>query len=134
MDFSFKKEERLYKKAELEELFKSGKKIHESPFNVIHKSISLTEVIGASTPIKVAISIPKKRFKKAVDRNHLKRLCREAYRLNRNDLKASLKDSNQSIHFMLIYNSNDPLPFKLIEDKIILILRRLHRIYAENNR
>lgn len=133
MDFTFKKEERLNKKKELDHLFNKGSSFFISPFKVIHfEEIGEKEIIYPS--LKVVISVPKRRFKKAVDRNRLKRQIREGYRLNRNFLKLELSTLKKSILLMLIYNSNEQLPYQEIEDKIILILQRLQSIYAEDNK
>jgi len=136
MNFTFKKEERLHKKKELEVLFKDGSSFFIFPFKVIHHEVIKNELaeenLGPS--LKVAISVPKRRFKKAVDRNRLKRKIREAYRLNRNTLKLALSSRQKNVLIMLIYNADEQLPDQKIEDKIILILQRLQTIYAEDNK
>ena len=75
--------------------------------------------------MKIAFSVPKKFFKKAVDRNLLKRRCREAYRLNNSALKNQLMKHGKSLEILIVYNSSEIADFATIQDKIILILRRL---------
>ena len=123
MSNSFQKSERLYKKREIEHVFSKGNSFVEYPFKVvyIHKTLE-------DSPLKLAVSIPKKKHSKAVDRNLLKRRVREAYRTNNQALKKYLSNSNMSIHFFLIYLSAEKLPFQNIEDKIILLLQRLEKV------
>lgn len=130
MDFKLKKIERLYQKKEIESLFKDGKSMLVHPFKVVYL-LNQENSETDNYPIKVAISIPKKKFKKAVDRNLLKRRTKEAYRLNRNQLKEELLKENHSLKLLLIYLDKNELPYKVIEDKIILILQRLQAVHEE---
>ena len=79
MDFKFPKQERLKSKKVLEQLFAEGKSINSSPLKLIYLKTLLPERV----PIQIAIAVPKKHFKSAVKRNRIKRLIREAYRLNK---------------------------------------------------
>lgn len=127
--FTLKKTEILSKRDELNLLFKEGKSFNEFPFKVIHRRATAQD----DEVLQFAVSIPKRIFKKAVDRTHLKRRCKEAYRLHRNELKNNLKDENLQLHFMLIYVSREALNYQIIEQKIILTLQRLQGIYAKNS-
>ena len=75
--------------------------------------------------VKVAISVPKKRLSKASQRNHIKRLVREAYRKQKSILTEKLLQENKSINLMLIYTLPSILSFTEIEDKISVTLQRL---------
>ena len=132
MDFRLKKQERIHNKNELKLLFEGGSSFLVHPFKVLY-CVSPIAAEETNYPLKVAISIPKKRFKKAVDRNTLKRRSREAFRLNRNALKTTLNNKQIQLLLMLIYVSDKPLKYAQIEDKIILILRRLQEIHAKDN-
>ena len=74
---------------------------------------------------KVVISVPKKRFKKAVDRNRLKRLIREAYRLNKHEFVSKLNEKNLHIQIAFNYVSDDLMDFESIEKKMKTALHKL---------
>ena len=117
---TFTKAERLSGKIEIEHLFSSGTAFNCDPFRVIWK-----ESLAGSTQVKIVISVPKRLFKKAVDRNRVKRLCRESYRKNKNILIETLK--NKKIHLMFIYTAKNIFAFKEMEEKIITTLQRLSK-------
>ena len=128
MDLKFKKEERLAHKTEIKNLLRRGNKIRLFPF-VVFYSKSREKDEPHPIPLKIAISIPKRTFKKAVDRNLLKRRCREAYRINRMPLKEKMLQNQTSLSFIFIYKAKTSLSYSEIEDKIILILRRLQEVH-----
>ena len=90
------------------------------------QAIKPSEAVGLQHPprVQVMFSVPKRNFKKAVDRNLLKRRLREAFRLN----KSLLKD--HSVYFLVgfVYIGREPLPYQQIESKLILCLQRLQEV------
>lgn len=74
---------------------------------------------------QMAVSVQKRHFKKAVDRNLLKRRIREAYRKNKGELYLKLEELDIRIVFMIIYSTPEILDYNEIQDKIIVILGRL---------
>jgi ribonuclease P protein component len=73
------------------------------------------------------MTAPKKRFPRAVDRNRIKRLMREAWRKNKHTLYTALNEQGKKLAIMLIYVGAELPEYKLAEDKIILILQRLSK-------
>ena len=71
----FSKKDRLYKSSRIESLFLEGERFYESPFKAIWD-----ESYSLDSRIKIAVSVPKKGLPKANQRNHIKRLVREAFR------------------------------------------------------
>jgi len=76
-------------------------------------------------PVQVLMSVPKYNFKKAVDRNLLKRRMKEAFRLNKQSLCDSLLANQNHLAACFTFTAKEILAFDLIQQKIILILQRL---------
>jgi ribonuclease P protein component len=124
LKFTFSKEERLNNKKTIQELFDKGSSFFLYPFKIFY----LPATITSSVPAKILISVSKKGFKKAVDRNLLKRRIREAYRLNKHILHTD-KD-NRPLLIGLIFVSKQILSFNDIENKLKLVLQRLNEVRA----
>lgn len=128
MDLSFKKQERISKRDEIELLFKKGESFTLSPFRVLHLSTDKSE-----TPLKLLVSVPKKKIAKAHLRNRLKRKIKEGYRLNRLPLKNQLTNSDTTVLIALVYQSEQDIDYFQLEHKISLILNRLLETYGQDN-
>ena len=115
LNFRFTKAERLSSKKKIEELFAKGSSIYLYPFRLVY--VSHTE----PTPHQLLISVSKRNFKKAVTRNRIKRLIREAYRTN----KQLLGTSENKYRLGLIYTAKEIPEFKHLNQKLIEILSRL---------
>jgi len=74
---------------------------------------------------RILISVPKAIHRRSTDRNLLKRRIREAYRLNKSALCGEGPSGISSLGFCITYTSKEILSYKAIQDKIILLLRRL---------
>lgn len=118
---TFKKNERLHGKKQIDGLFEKGNSFFIYPFKVVF----LNENSADDTIPKLLVTIPKRHFKRAVDRNKIKRLVREAYRRNKQPLVENCAENQVSVLFGLIYTAKTMLTYSDIERKIILILQRL---------
>ena len=79
-------------------------------------------------PAKVLVSVSKKKFKRAVDRNRIKRLIREAYRRHKEEhLYSFLRSRELSIHLMILYVGNEIFTAQDIEKKLNSALNRLQK-------
>ncbi len=122
--FGFKKSERLCSTIAINELVQNGNTINHFPFRLLYTVASQAEVIRSST-VQIAIAVPKKKFKRAVDRNLLKRRIREAYRLNKATLYDVTERKAATLNLLLVYVSTEILPYGEIEVKLIKLLERL---------
>lgn len=115
---TFTKAERLSGKTALDKLFDTGKSFNSFPFKIIW-----LEVPEGPVPVQTVISVPKRLFKKAVDRNRIKRLIREGYRKNKAIVYNKL--NNKKIHLLFIYTAKTIIEYKEMEQKIITALQHL---------
>ena len=122
---TFKKKERLTEKKIIQNLFEKGNEFFISPFRVIWNCLPSDK----SFTVKILIAVSGKNFKKAVDRNRIRRLVRESYRKNKYILYNAFPGRNENFIFILNYTGKTILTYKEIEAKIILILQRLTKEY-----
>ena len=130
MNERFGKEYKLCSKKIIDELFKTGRHIKSFPLRFIYKK----KVLTTGQRFQVVISVPKKRFKKAPDRNRLKRLIREAVRKNKHALESFLLQKDEQVALFLIYIGQEILTYAEIEAKIVKAFNRLiEELKSENN-
>lgn len=118
MQYSFPKKEKLKSKKRITQLFEEGKTLKAFPLKLIY-----LEVKEQDSPIQAGVAVPKKNFKSAVKRNRIKRLLREAYRLN----KAPVFNNTQgNFAFLFLYLGREMPSFEQIEPKIKLLLNNFN--------
>jgi ribonuclease P protein component len=123
--YTLNKAEKLKSRAVIERLFnREGKSFALFPLRVIW----LETPLDTEIPVQVAFSVPKKRFKKAVERNRIKRLMREAYRLNKPKFHASLLAQDKQGAVMFLFTGTEIPDFEALSEKMQQILKRLRRI------
>ena len=121
---TFKKGERLKSRKVIGQLFKSGKSIGAFPLRLFWIKVDTPR---SMYPIQFALSIPKRKFAKAVDRNALKRKVREAYRLHKSEFYAALEGEEGQVAFMVIYIAKEAQP----SQQIHRAMRKLARKFGE---
>ena len=116
------KAERLCSKIQIEKLFAGGSKSFSIyPLRVVFMPVEKKEDALAS----ILISVSKKRFKRAVKRNRVKRQIKETYRKNKHELLSFLEGKTEGMAIAFIYLSNEFVPTEEIEKKMKVILARI---------
>ncbi|QHT68536.1 ribonuclease P protein component [Rhodocytophaga rosea] len=116
------KHERLNSKKIIEELFQKGSSAFLYPFRIHYLPASQTEPV--SYP-QVLFSVSKRNFKRAVDRNLLKRRMKEAYRKNKSTLMTAQPEGQRLAYIAIVYIAKEKISFEIIEKKLIVAWRRL---------
>ncbi len=119
MKFNYPKHEKLKSKTTIDLLFTEGKSVSKYPLRLVYVENS---ELNAEL-IKMGVSVSKKYFKKAVDRNYFKRVLRETYRLNKHLLIDKLEKPHA---FMFFYQSKERLSYQEIEEKTIQLFQKFN--------
>ena len=122
-EFTFKKEEKLKSRKIIGKLFSAGQSFGAFPLRLVW--LEMNEKHGKS-PIKFSVTVPKRAFPKAISRNRIKRLMREAWRLNKFWLYDKI-DSEKQFAFMVIYTGREEKSLKEIENA----MRRMNRKFLK---
>ena len=119
--FTLGKSERLKSRKAIEELFKKGNKFSHSFFLLYYFVINEEN----KEPLQFGVGVSGKIFKKAVDRNRIKRLTREAFRLQKPSLKESLIREKKSLHVFFIYTGKDVPVYPDVYSAVGTIIQKL---------
>jgi ribonuclease P protein component len=128
--YSLGKSERLKSRKQIDILFESGKKITQFPFRLLY----------VTTPgkgeLKAGFTVSSKNFPRAVDRNRIKRLTREAYRLQKKELELSVLKNEQTLSLFFIYTGREIISYgeisKSLQQLLIKLIRVLYADHIEN--
>ena len=122
MQQTYNKEERLKKKKLIAQLFKEGKSLAVFPIKLVYLK---TEHDGPYK-LQASVSVAKRNFKKAVDRNKIKRSLREVYRKNKFLIYQS--EHTKKHIFMFIYLGKKEMEYNLLEEKMITLLHKFLKL------
>ncbi len=123
MSQSFGKKEKLKSEKLIGQLFDEGSSVGQFPLRLFYIKSDFPEDIK----FKVAVSVSKKNIKKAVERNRIKRLLREAYRLNKSHF---FNNTSNQYALMILYLGKDVPDFNLINTKLKLLFGKFSAIVA----
>lgn len=119
----FGKTDWLKRRKLIENLFKNGETLKSFPIILKYSKLSLPD----NPACQAGFSVSKRNFKLAVDRNRVKRLMREAYRLNKSKNYNILIEQDEQYALMFIFVGNEIPDFAFVERKIINLLSRLNK-------
>ena len=125
---SLGKQQRLKSRKIIEQLFTDGQSFAVFPFRLYY-----TQLNGAASWIQAGFGASSKNVKRAVDRNRVKRLMKEAYRVRNADLQTNLLRKNLHLAIFIIYTGKEVPGHQFVTGKIELILQRLAKIIDEIN-
>lgn len=122
MDLKFGTDKKLKSRKRIERLFSDGKRYSGHGLTVVYFVDK-----SQNGEFKVAVSVPKRKIKKAVERNLIKRRIREAFRLNQNRLKPGY-----GLELMFIYTYTKPIDFQKIEKSMLFLIDYLNSVSTVN--
>ncbi|MBW8686413.1 ribonuclease P protein component [Chitinophaga rhizophila] len=122
--YSFNKEERLKSRKLIETLFREGKAFSVFPYRVVYMTVDQP---GNKYPVQAGFSASTKRFPHAVDRNRVKRLTRECWRLQKQDFYNILQQHSRQLLVFFIYTDKKIAPYATLHHKISVILKKLEK-------
>jgi ribonuclease P protein component len=121
MNFTYPNSEKLKSKKTIDLLFSEGKSVSKYPLRLVYIESDYGIDTDSEQKIKMGVSVSKKYFKHAVDRNYFKRVLRETYRLNKHLLTENL---DKPYAFMFFYQTKERLTYREIETKTIQLFEK----------
>jgi ribonuclease P protein component len=122
MKFTYPKNEKLKSKITIDLLFSKGKSVSKYPLRLVFVESDYGIPEDSDQMLKMGVSVSKKYFKHAVDRNYFKRVLRETYRLNKHILIDNL---DKKYAFMFFYQTKDRLTYEEINIKTIQLFEKI---------
>lgn len=116
MDFKYPKKEKLKSKKTIDLLFTKGKSVSKYPLRLVY-----VPIFDSEEKLKFGVSVSKKYFKNAVDRNYFKRILRECYRLNQHLIHDNL---DKPYAFMFFYQTKERHSYQEINEKTIQLFEK----------
>jgi ribonuclease P protein component len=129
--YTLNKTQRLKSRKAIDALFANGTAFSLFPFRVIYK---LDKKEEGKPNLQCGFSVSAKRFKKAVDRNRIKRLTRECWRLQLKPLDEKLTEQLLQSNVFLIYMGNELPEYDELFKKVTAVIKRLIKIIDENSK
>ena len=125
MQFKYTKQEKLKKRKLIKTLFDNGKAATVFPLRAIYLPLNH----DGNFPVQASVSVSKRNFKRAVDRNRIKRLMREAYRLNKHLLYQNLEEK---YIIMFVYLAKEEVKMDEMHRKMIKLMQKILQRIKEN--
>lgn len=121
--FTLSKEERICSKKLINELFTgNGRSMTAFPLRVVFMKRT---IVDDQPRAAMLVSVPKRYFKHAVDRNKVKRQVREAFRHNKSIIIQNLTDDHEAVAMAFVWLTNEKFPSSEVENRMVRLLTRI---------
>lgn len=120
---TFGKDEKLKSKKIIDQLFNEGKSVSNNGFTLVY----LVQPLLTFYPVQAGFSVPKRHFKHAVDRNRVKRMMREAYRLNKTSFYQTLAEKKQQMAIMFVYKGKALPDYEATTKAVLNCMNRISK-------
>lgn len=127
--FGLPKAERLKSRKQIDALFAEGKSFAVFPIRVTYRFFAN----GQNSGLQIGVSASKRNFKKAVERNRIKRLLREAYRLQKEELQTRVKAAGKHGTVFFLYTDKTIASFDTVKTAMAKCLKKLGAIANSEN-
>ena len=121
--FSLSASERIKSKKNIETLFRSGEAFFAFPYRVVF----IHNDVQPNSGLQMAVSVPKRFFKRAHDRNRVKRLTREAYRHQKQGLLQLVQAKGVSLQVMFVFQGKEMPDYKTCYNAVKKALNEIHK-------
>ena len=121
--FTLSKEERICSKKLINELFTgNGRSMTAFPLRVVFMKRT---IVDDQPRAAMLVSVPKRYFKHAVDRNRVKRQVREAFRRNKAIITQNLTDDHEAVAIAFVWLTDEKFPSSEVENRMVRLLTRI---------
>ena len=128
--FGLSRNEKRKSRKQIDTLFSSGRSLAVAPLRVTYQFLPSSEL----PPARIGVTVSKRNFKKAVDRNRVKRLLREAYRLQKGPLVQALQEKETAAVLFFMYTDKAIAPFNVVYSSMQSCLQRLQQRLSHEKR
>ncbi len=118
---TFRKNERLHGRDAIADVIRAGKAVTVTPIRIVGL---LNNATDDNATLCVAFAVPKRHLKQARHRNRVRRLLREAFRLNKQPWRERLRSAGKRGDLLIIYGSSEILPYTEVRDRLLLVMER----------
>ncbi len=128
--FTLNKAERVTRRKVIEELFAAGRTFSSHPLRVFYlkkEAAGSTGDESEDAPLQFGVGVSKRHFKKAVDRNRIKQLLKETYRVQKEPLLCAVLEKNVSLRVFVIFTGKELPLFEELQSKVAEVLERLKK-------
>lgn len=129
--YSLGAKDRLKSRKAIEHLFEKGNSFSISPFRILYTLSPVIPPAANETNLQAGFAVSSRNFKKSVDRNRIKRLMRESWRLQKNELQSSMLLSKHSLRIFLIYTGKALPVYAVLFEKTGAVMNRLIKLAGE---